>query len=178
MKLIRSNKKGFGIHSPSVYHLVTQVLFPSGREIFFEQPETLPMNKNEKEELNLAFGLLHFYQPSQVLYWGEPSDNELRILKKAAPSAEFFVGDTKQKTADAREFPFVVFAGGLTEGPEIYYPEIKSVWWMKNLSKNQKMADFFQSLFFDEKIQITIKYKDFGIIIVDKKIPKQNYVIK
>jgi hypothetical protein len=178
MKLIRSNKKGFGIHSPSVYHLVTQVLFPPGKESLLEQPGKLSMNKNEKEELKLVFGLLHFYQPSKVLYCGEPSDNELRILKKAAPSAEFFVGDTKQKTVDDREFPFVVFAGGLTESPEIGYPEIKSVWWMKNLSKNQKMADFFQSLFFDEKIQITIKYKDFGIIIVDKKIPKQNYVIK
>lgn len=178
MKLIRSNKKGFGIHSPSVYHLVTQVLFPSGKESFFEPLGKLSINKNEKEELMLVFGLLHFYQPSQVLYWGEPSDNELRILKKAAPSAEFVVRDPKQTPPDDREFPFVVFAGGLTESPEIYYPEIKSVWWMKNLSKNQKMAEFFQSLFFDEKIQVTIRYKDFGIIIVDKKIPKQNYVIK
>lgn len=176
MKLIRSNKKGFGIHSPSVFHLVTRVLFP--------RPDVDPLRNgtffqedNREGEREMIFRILHFYQPSRILYVGEAAEGETEFLKKAAPSAEFVIQGPSQERYDLDEFSFVIFAG-LIPIPEMYVPGKKSVWCVKIPKKNRKMADFFQSLVSEPYDSVSIRLKEFGIIIVDRNIPKHGYVIK
>jgi hypothetical protein len=176
MKLIRSNKKGFGIHSPSVFHLVSRVLFPPP-DVDSLKNETFFQEKNREGEWDIIFRLLHFYQPSRVLYVGETAEGEPGFLKKAAPSAEFVIHGSSQKRNELKEFPFVIFAG-LIPDPELPVSGEKSVWCVKIPNKNKKMADFFQSLVSEPNARVTIRLKNTGIIIVDRNIPKHGYVIK
>lgn len=176
MKLIRSNKKGFGIHSPSVFHLVSQVLFPSP-DVDSLKNETFFKGGNREGEWNLIFRLLHFYQPSRVLYVGEPAEGEPDFLKKAAPSAEFVFHDPTQERNNLMEFPFVIFTR-IISIPEMSDTEKKLVWCVKIAGKNRKMADFFQSLVSEPYVRVNIRLKELGIILVDRNIPRHGYVIK
>ncbi len=176
MKLIRSNKKGFGIHSPSVFHLVTRVLFPRPDVDCFIKDKFFHENR-VAENLNLIFRLLHFYQPSRVLYVGEEGEGETEFLKKAAPSAEFVFQEPGQERNELKTFPFVIFAG-IISIPEMSDSEKKLVWCVKIPNKNRKMADFFQSLVSEPYVSVSIRLKEFGIILIDRNIPRHGYVIK
>ncbi|NCB07866.1 MAG: hypothetical protein EOM73_06865 [Bacteroidia bacterium] len=176
MKLIRSNKKGFGIHSPSVFQLVTRVLFPPPDVDGFIKDKFFHENRVE-ENLKLIFRLLHFYQPARVLYVGEVGEGEPDFLKKAVPSAEFVFQESSKERDELKAFPFVIFAG-IIPMPEMYDSEKKLVWCVKIPKKNKKMADFFQSLVSEPYVSVSIRLKEFGIIIVDRNILKHGYVIK
>jgi hypothetical protein len=176
MKLIRSNKKGFGIHSPSVFQLVTRVLFPRPDVDSFIKDKFFHENRVE-ENLKLIFRLLHFYQPSRFLYVGEAAESEPDFLKKAVPSAEFVIQEPGQERNDLGEFSFVIFAG-IIPIQEMTVTGKKSVWCVKIPKKNRKMADFFQSLVSEPYVSVSIRLKEFGIILIDRNIPRHGYVIK
>lgn len=178
MKLIRSNKKGFRIHSPSVYHLVTEVLFPRFGYRSFEQLSDFLQNKNEIEVAGLIISLIEYSKPERVLFFGNSDIPGQELIKAFFPSVLFFLQEPGTPSNNPGLFPFVIFDRYFPGVAEVFGPSVKSVWCLKNLGESREMAQFFRTLFFDERIAVTIQYKNFGIIIVDKKIPKQNYVIK
>ncbi len=179
MKAIRSNKKGFGIHSPFVYRLVTRVLFVDAEFYDFEEIEKLQMNKEEKEQLKLLFRLLNFFQPEKVLYFEKFPGNVLEILKKAAYSAGFLWIEQNQN--QLKEFfsenSFSVFNEDQFNKMTVF-PEKQSVWFIKKKNNSTKTGHFFQPLPESERGKITIELENAGIVIFDDKFPAQDYVIK
>ena len=173
MKLIRSNKKGFGIHSPFVYRLVTRVLFPDAQFYIFSEIDKLKTSPYEKEELKLIFRLLNFFQPPEILYFGNPTEKEFEILSKSVQELIFYHFNTKsefQKRNNEllKNVSFVVYSEDILEN-DFDLPENNSVWIVKNIHKNEELNRFFQTLLIPETGVISIEYKNFAIVIFDKK---------
>lgn len=181
MKLIRSNKKGFGIHSAFVYRLVTSVLFPQANFYIFDEIDALKTDSDEKDSIKLIFRLLNYFQPNEILYCGKPENNELMILKKSDSNLVInemkSVSDFQGKESVFQTAAFTVFSENIFQN-EILFPENNSIWFIKKVNKKEELNRFFQTLLKTESSNITIQLKSGAIVIFDKKFHNQNYVIK
>ena len=182
MKLIRTNKKGFGVHSPFVYRLISDVLFAEGEFYAFQDIQKLKLKNTDKEIIQLIFRLLNNFQTQHVLFVGRPINNEIDLYEHASgKKLRHFKADAEENenfTAEFKNADFII----LNDFENISLMDLalheKKVICAKNLDESESMSIFFKTLSADKNVQLSIKYKNFGIIIVDDKIPKQNYVIK
>ncbi|MBN1984992.1 MAG: hypothetical protein JW761_01745 [Prolixibacteraceae bacterium] len=180
MKTIRSNKKGFGIHSPFVYHLVTNVLFPEAGFYVFHEIEKLKLIKKEKSALKLLFRLIHYFQPNNVFCEKEMTSDELNILKKADSEIVFKKTDSvfhmKNETERAKGLNFFI----LNEMPDFQFTNIpeREIWFFTKKTDKNKIKRIFEPLFEKQDGIIFIEFLYEDLIIFDKKIPSQHYVIK
>ena len=180
MKTIRSNKKGFGIHSPFVYHLVTNVLFPEAGFYVFHEIEKLNANKKEKSALKLLFRLVHYFQPNCVFYEKNLTSDELRILKKANSEVVLKKIESmiysKNKIERAEGLNFFI----LSEMPDIQLTNMPDweIWFFRKKTDRNKIKRIFEPLFEKQDGIIFIEFLYEDLIIFDKKIPSQHYVIK
>jgi hypothetical protein len=70
---IRSNPKGYGIHSPFAFNLVTAVLFP-GQSSDSLMRKDHPEKKSLTRVSTLLFRLLEFFVPRRIILAGNPTD--------------------------------------------------------------------------------------------------------
>jgi len=152
LKAIKSNKKGFHIHSPFVYELVTNVLFNKNININF--PETGFLQSARQVQLNILHRLLHHFSPEKVFF------------------SESLTEETEKTILN---FPFAVLSESvfcrLTR-----FPENNSTWFIKKDSRSS--VPIFKNLPECENGIIAIELKHSGIIIFDKKFCTQWYEIK
>ena len=174
MKVIRSNKKGFRIHSPFVYGLVTNVLHDDSVSINFTGTGVLQSAK--QVQLNMLYRLLHYFHPEKVFFY-KPLTLETEKKFKDRVNSDFFYSETFENVLEETIlcFPFAV----LSE-PVFYrltrFPENNSVWFIKKNSHSS--GSIFQNLPECEIGRITIELKYFGIVIFNKKFHTQGYLIK
>ena len=179
MKTIRSNKKGFGIHSPFVYHLVTEVLFSFPDFYAFKEIDHLNIKTYEKQRLRILFRLLSHFQPEKIMLVGEMSENDILILKKAVSDNEVEIVNVLTNDAEFQQFlkyyPFVIFEK--YPDLELKNSDMNSVWFIKKNNSNKIPGQTFQLMRNGYGI-VTIKLHHSEIIIFDKRFPDQDYVIK
>ena len=174
MKVIRSNKKGFRIHSPFVYGLVTGVLYDDFININFTGTGILQSAK--QVQLNMLCRLLHYFHPEKVFFSNQLTVEIEKKLKDSVCS-DFFYSETFESDLEETilSFPFAVLS------ESVFYrltrfPENNSVWFIK---KNPRSGgSIFQNLPECESGRITIELKSFGIVIFNNKFYTQGYVIK
>lgn len=181
MKLINTNKKGFGVHSPKIFSLITDIIFPDAGFYDFERIRKIFLDNYEQEIILIIYRLLNFFQPEVLCFFGNFDEKELTIYRSFAKNS-YQISEHKNGLNNYPEqinrANFIV----LGKLPHNYsLPELTDeakIICIKYLEENTETLNFFQKAVIDEKNQITIKFRKFGIIIVDKKYQKQNYVIK
>ena len=170
MKIIKSNKKGFHIHSPFVYELVTNVLFGDSANIDFAGTDILKSAK--QVQLNMLYRLLHYFNPQKVFFY-KPLAVEIEQKLKSNIDFNFFYSETFEETI--LNFPFAVLSESVFN-QLIHFPENNSVWFIKKDSRSG--GSIFKNLPECENGRITIELKYSGIIIFNNKFFTQGYVIK
>ena len=180
MKTIRSNKKGFRIHSPFVYNLVTNVLFIPAVFYVFEEIEKLEISKQEKLQLKQLFRLLNYFQPGLIYFDESLSDEEIIFIQKFNSEAIFKKIDVenfyKAEVADRVEKSFFI----LGDASELLKRNIANLgkWFFLKKTKKRRKNLIFETLFEKEDGVIFIELFYADLIIFDKKFPSQHYVIK
>lgn len=182
MKLIRTNKKGFGVHSPFVYRLISDVLFTEGEFYAFKDIQKLTIKNADKEIIQLIFRLLNNFQPQHIVFVGSSTNKEFEVYEQASGIKLNHVLASAEKNQNMKEefkdVDFMILNDSENISLRDLFLHEKKVICVKNFDENESMSIFFKTLCADKNVQLSIKYKNFGIIIVDNKIPKQNYVIK
>ena len=82
--------RGFGIHSPSAYRLIREVLRPSSRYAYYAYPQLkrIAVKPYTAAELKLIFRLLAEFQPGSVAVVGSKRrDAMVETVRLAVPSA-------------------------------------------------------------------------------------------
>ena len=174
MKTIKSNKKGFHIHSPFVYELVTNVLFGDSANIDFAGTDIL--KSAEQTQLNVLYRLLRYFNPQKVFFY-KPLIAEIEQKLKGNIDFNFFYPETFESNLEETilNFPFAVLSESVFNRLT-HFPENNSVWFIK---KDSRSGDsIFKNLPECENGRITIELKYSGIIIFNNKFYTQGYVIK
>ncbi len=178
---IKSNKWGKGIHSPFVYRLVTEIIFSRYPFYAFDEIKKISASKQEKEELEVLFRLLNFFQPKQIKVYGEQDLKIEQICKVVLPDVEVSELFCVKKTQEIMFNPlegntFIIWNNYCNnenfnfEGNEpiiIVFRKLKDL-------QMKKMVEYFQD---KKEISVCIEFQTFGIAIVNSKFQKQNYVI-
>ncbi len=101
--------RGFGIHSPSAYRLVREVLRPGSAYAYYAYEDigrarrALP-NLLSQNELELIFRLLLHFRPASVCIPSGPSSATLEfIVKTALPGATLTTGPAEMAIVEGRE---------------------------------------------------------------------------
>ena len=174
MKIIKSNKKGFHIHSPFVYELVTNVLFGDSTNIDFVGTDIL--NSANQVQLNMLYKLLHYFNPQKVFFY-KPLTVEIEQKLKGNIDFNFFYSETFESTFEETilNFPFAVLSESVFYRLT-HFAENNSVWFIKKDSHSG--SSIFKNLPECENGRITIELKYSGIIIFNNKFFTQGYTIK
>ncbi|MDR2910961.1 MAG: hypothetical protein LBV47_06320 [Bacteroidales bacterium] len=174
LKIVRSNKKGFRIHSPFIYELVTNVLYKDHKNIYFKETDVLQTAK--QIQLNYLYRLLHYFHPEKVFFHKPLTAETERELKYMLDSDFFYSEISSDGLYDnILTFPFAVL-DELIFHRLTHFPENNSVWFIeKNLYSGNSI---FQNLPKCEKGRITIELKYSGIIIFNNKFYTQEYLIR
>lgn len=173
-KIIRSNKKGFRIHSPFVYELVTEVLCKDYKDVYFR--ETGVLQPAERFRLNCLYRLLHYFCPEKV-FFHKPLTAETEKELKYMLDSDFFYSEPSGDgvSEDIVTFPFAVLDETVFRRLT-HFPENSAVWFIeKNLCSGDSV---FENLPECEKGIITVELKYAGIIIFNDKFHTQKYVIR
>lgn len=174
MKPILSNPKGYHIHSPSAFHLVTGVIFnpqpPPGMspEMALEMKKKFPFGM-------LVIRLAAHLRPQRIVCIGseclelsaalEPSGIPLQVIQ---------AGDKGLFLSNANEF--VIWNDTPGREMQIHSDINDCVWFVPGLGR-KAMREFFALLKKNGKVSQSFELKHDGFVIFNSKLQKEDYII-
>lgn len=175
MKIIRSNPWGNGIHSPYLYGFVTKVLYGRDDSIPGSNNTCPGINKQDIKRAKMITRMISFFQPAKVVFIGEDGLLRKMISESGIAGRVCYFPDPDQVHLEFRD-EFVIwerFDGVFPEFPDD--PE-NSAWIFSNI-KSQKMRYIMDYLRNSEKVSVTLEVNRSGIVIFNKNLQKENFVI-
>jgi len=177
MKVIASNKKGAGIHSPYIYRLVTTVLCDTFPYYAYEKSDEWALPRAEIGQWKLFFRVVNFFQPGRIVVFGEAGSQQVEFLSEACRKA--IVDRAAEPDPGKLSFcdELVVWTPAALFYPEIPDQAGPAVWLISNLHQPGAAAffDFFRK---QQKVTVTLDLQVAGMIIFSDKLQKQDFVIK
>lgn len=186
---------GYGIHSPSDFHMVTFVIYESLPYYAFDalkKKKYAPSLPHYRRKVNeLLFRLVNHLQPHAVFEVAGGNGASMDYMHEAHPSASFTSiahgGKEEQllwlrsKMEEHNGFDFLHVA--FTP----YYKEVvaealheagdESCIVIGNIYESEEKYEWWKMLTNDERVRITYDLYDVGFVFFDSKRYKQNYII-
>jgi hypothetical protein len=175
MNPIRSNPRGYNIHSPFAYHLVTEVLFNSaGKPTDLKLSDTFPAN--ELQGYLLVVRLLRFFKPARVILAGCQFNQLGNILQRLEfqeiPEISEFNGPCLGNSQE-----FVIWSDESVLMDFVPDEICGSVWFLAGI-KAPRMRKFFHRLKNLDKVSQSYELNRFGFVIFNSDLQKEDYLIR
>lgn len=174
MKPIVSNPKGYHIHSPSAFHLVTEVIFNPDTPDWMSSQQVEELKEKSPFSL-LVLKLAGHYKPSRILLvgegWPEPPD---LLEQSGIPVKIFSPQDDLEALTNQDEFVIWMEVPG--NDPPIPEEINGCVWFVPGLER-KRMRDYFSLLKKNRKVSQSFELKHHGFVIFNSKLQKEDYVI-
>lgn len=188
-------RRGYGIHSPSDFFLVTSVVYEKlpyyayaeleSRDFEFFRP-----HYNRKTN-RLLFRLVNYFHPSTLLEVGTGNGMSLAYMQAARASMQTAGVDAEEKrellerlggelkAMEKVDFVHIGFTLHFKEAFEEIYPYLHSGSCMlvSFLYESEEKQKWWNELLADERVRIAFDLYDIGIILFEEKRFKQNYIV-
>ena len=186
------HRKGFGVHSPFAFRLITEVIEESSPYYGYVAIEKAKSESGKKREmpsckvLKLVFRLVNRFQPIQLIEVGP--DSFLRLPAVLAKSNVRYLYE-KTPFSLKKEEPFLadfvfIHHTALDADFEILRNILlnvvhsNSLLVVSGIGHSKPMKTFWKKLQDDERVGITFDLYDVGLVFFDLKMNKQHYIVK
>lgn len=152
------HRKGYGIHSPFAFSLVTQVLYSPGRYYAYAWLDGLMsrwqrvLPSRRRACLRLLFRLANYWQPTEIMA-PEGSLTELAYLHAGCKAAQLSIGQDDN---------FVLHAESGT---------------MFVVYDLQRHLPSWRKILADPRTSVTFDLYDIGVAFADMNLNRQDYII-
>ncbi|MDL2305383.1 hypothetical protein LJC72_08605 [Bacteroides sp. OttesenSCG-928-D19] len=190
------NRCGYGVHSPSAFDFITNVIYEKASYYAYEDIENsdickiLRQNiKNKKYQSTkkdrLLFRLVNRLQPQTIIEIGEPTASSLYLqaAKKQALYA-IFPGVAKYLPNKPQQIGllYIQFPTDVAEVKRIIEEALpcltlQSAIVIEGIHYNTSMCKMWKELEADERVITTFDLYDFGFMFFDSRRIKQKYVV-
>jgi hypothetical protein len=176
MKVISSNRWGCGIHSPYVYSLVSRVIY--GTEFRCQQQPAgwKKPKRSIRHYLDVTGRLIRFFRPELIVITGQKEESG-HLVEKIFPDIPVLqVGEATTYVPESNH-EFVIWDEIPDKIPQIPGPLYKSIWILRK-GLGARMNFLMNELRFSEKVSVTLNLQHTGIVIFNKDLQKENFVIR
>jgi len=172
--IIKSDKAGRGIHSPYVYRLVANILFPGYPYYSYREIDGFGEGCFKPEDLKIIFNLVNFIQPGEVRFVGF-SDPALKKVCSLAKSTLVFFEERQISGAGVNRLVFIDSQSQIPE-PE-FIPNGGEVWVITGI-KPKESCPFAERMDQMNNPGALIRLNRLVLVLFNNKLPGQCYVIK
>jgi hypothetical protein len=176
MKIISSNRWGFGIHSPYIYSLISRVIYGKRSMAPHLRPSGMKLNRKEKMFLALADRLIRFYKPGLIVLAGR-NDEFHRWIAHTHPDVQVVYLREPGRYIPEENHQFVIWAGLPETMPDIPC-HLNNVCWIFRKDNRYCMDFLMNNLRISEKVSVTLDLHHAGIAIFNRDLQKENYEIR
>ena len=188
-------RKGYGVHSPSDFYLITSVIYEKLPYYAYEELGKLshksPLGRYREKVNRLLFRLVNHFQPRTMVELSENDGISVRYMRAARPSMEYeflacFDVDLalldfeesmqRLKTLDMLHISHTPGVHKIFEAAYPYFNE-KTCLIVGNIHEEKEVEEWWKKIQEDERARITFDLYDIGIVLFDPKRIKQNYIV-
>ena len=176
MKPVISNPKGYHIHSPFAFHLVTRILFPQPDNTDSHERGKL-FSENHDQNVNLLLvRLFKFMNPGRAIF---PRDGFFEVEAFARS-----LGTIIENWAPDMPGHYHMLSGDFVILNETQIPALeikpgaKNVVWFITGIQGSELREYFKNLKKDAQVSQTYELNSCGIVIFNPEFQKENFVIK
>ncbi len=165
------HRKGYGVHSPFAYDMLTQVIYSPGQYYDYKllDAQFLGWNRlllHRRMVIDrLLFRLTNRWQPTRI-YAPHASKRALTYIRRGCQHAVI------DGSASTDEADFIYLSAPVDNVMRHVGNECMLV--LDNLTKNKA---FWKKLLTNERTRVTFDLYDVGIVIFDKRLQRQDFVI-
>lgn len=175
MKPIVSNPKGFHIHSPSAFHLVTEVIFNPLTPVGLPKQQQVEWQKKSPFSL-LVLKLASHFKPGRVVCIGHEAAEFLKKLQPSGIPVKAYRSVDEDITL-THHSEFVMWLE-VPHAEFIMPDDINDcVWFVPGLERKE-MREYFTMLKKNVKVSQSFELKHCGFVIFNSKLQKEDYIIK
>lgn len=188
------HRRGYGVHSPFAYDLITSVIYENRAYYAYKQIETSGLYKKVRsrnegcvpsKKLNrLLFRLVNRLQPTCILQVGDLSTTSLYLQAgcKRSKFACSSVNAGNVKDVDSPDFMYIPYLDNQKSIRDIlqqYMPmaNSRSVYVIGGIGYTKEMKKLWEEIKTYHSTGITFDLYDAGIIFFDNTRTKQHYIV-
>ena len=186
---------GYGVHSPSDFFLITSVMYEDRPYYAYGSLKASSASKSlphYRERINkLLFRLVNYFRPTSLIEVGEGNGDALRYMRCARSSmTSVGLGGVEKEETLCRlknelermkrvDFLHIAFTPYYKEVFELAFPYLSSSSCIVigDIYSSKERKTWWKQLIADERIRISFDLYDIGLLLLEEKRFKQNYIV-
>jgi len=187
--LLARHRKGHGIHSPSLYHLVSSVLFNTNRYYCFDSIESLfPASEREHAIGQTIFRLADDINATSLVACCDSSSIDITYLKAVKADAHLLcLSETKDMRQSMENLPNIDLAvfdlctdsAKQTELFELCLKHVHadSLFVIKNIH-DKGLEQYWKAFARHPNVQVSLDVYQYGVLLFRPDLEKKQYLIR
>ena len=173
------HRKGYGVHSPSDYFLITSVIYENLPFYAFKELHDLPMKRVYREKVDkLIFRLANHFQPS--IWVNDDPDNQAteKYIHAACPHA---IQMSIDEIIASGKTPELVHIG--SSDYEKHFNQLlplvgnSTLFIIGTPDENKEKSEWWKQVIADKRTGVTFDLFDVGLVFFDKKRFKEHRIV-
>lgn len=183
-----NHRRGYGIHSPFAFQLVTQVIYERGTFLAYaplaqRRGDAVLLEKDDRLLLRLA----NDRQPRTLLVVGPRTDCSRRYLQAGCRTARLAqiqepAPDALQRLMEARGGADMIYLDAGAEWPSLVraalpYTTPRTLIVVHDIRATRRLRRAWTELLADPRVRVSFDLQRFGLLFFDPHRAKQHYVV-